>query len=212
MGTESEQRVDPEQWSDGVAPLLPYIALAGVLISLGTILLATVISPSFRWQTHALSNLGVTSTDPGTPETVLLFNGGLVAGGLVGATFCAFGYRQFERRWNRRVAAIAGTALLLMGLIGVFPQDTSPHFPIAITFFLLVSVTMWVDGLVNLRTGNRRVGGLLFAGGTANFLAWIGWITLKSNPLDGVAIPEMFGALLFGAWLSVFAVRLADSL
>jgi hypothetical membrane protein len=55
------------------------------VVSLGAILLATLVSPTFTWTGSALSDLGAF----GAP-TALLFNGGLVLAGLVAFPFVAW--------------------------------------------------------------------------------------------------------------------------
>jgi len=186
------------------------LVTATVVLTFGGILLATALSPSFEWQTHALSNLGVTSTEVGTTTTVLLFNGSLVLGGAVGLLFCTLLARGIRHRRQQATVAVAGLALLLMALIGIFHQETSLHWPIAIGFFLLISVSLWVDGAVRLSTGERTAGVLTLLGGTANLLLWVGWFNLRAEPTDGIAIPELAGAFIFGVWLYLFGRRMID--
>jgi hypothetical membrane protein len=211
MGIGDEQGLDTDWPVGDVGTVIPSVAVLGIALTLGSTLLSTTLSPSFAWQSDALSNLGVTTTDAGTTTTVLLFNGGLIVGGAVGAGFAAASYRRLTNRQDRAVVALAGLSLVLMGLIGVFPQDVrGPHFAVAIGFFLLLSVTLWVDGIGHIRRGNRLRGALTVAGGTANVLAWVLWISLNADPYEGIAIPEMIGSLIFGVWLSVFAFRLSE--
>ena len=212
MSIEDEQGVDSGWGLDGTESLLPYVAFLGVALTLGSTLLSTTLSPSFAWQSNALSNLGVTSSDAGTTTTVVVFNGGLILGGLVGAAFNAASYRRLSVRRDRILAALAGTALGLMALIGVFPQNTAMHFPVAIGYFLLISVTLWVDGTARVRAGKTRAGGLALAGGTVNLLAWVLWFGLLEDPFEGIAIPEIIGSVVFGVWLCSFAVRIAGDL
>jgi hypothetical membrane protein len=187
------------------------LAVVAVGVTLGCTLLATQVSPSFAWTEHALSNLGVAWTDAGTTTTVLLFNGGLITGGLLGVTVAVQLYRQNRRREDQVVIVLAAAALALMGLVGVFPQGTTPHFPVAIGFFLLISATLWAEGVLQYRAGRRRWAGLSVAGGTANILAWVVWLTVVETPSEGLAVPEMVGAVIFGGWLLALAVRLSRS-
>jgi hypothetical membrane protein len=213
MGIGDRQGRDSTVSAGDIGTILPSIGVVGVLLTLGSTLLSTTLSPSFAWQSNALSNLGVTTTDAGTPTTVLLFNGGLIVGGVIGAGFATASYRRLKHRQDRIVVALAGLSLALMGLIGVFPQNMrTPHFTVAIGFFLLLSVTLWVDGVGRIRRGHRLRGALSVAGGTANLLAWVLWIALNANPYDGIAIPEMIGAIIFGVWLCAFAFRISHKL
>jgi len=211
MGIGDEEGLDTDWPVSDFDSILPSVAVLGILFTLGSTLLSTTLSPSFAWQSNALSNLGVTTTDAGTPTTVLLFNGGLIVGGAIGTGFAAVSYRRLANRQDRVVAALTGLSLVLMGLIGVFPQNVrGPHFAVAIGFFLLLSVTLWVDGVGRIRGGHRLRGALTVAGGIVNILAWVLWISLSANPYEGIAIPEMIGALIFGVWLSAFAFRIAE--
>lgn len=188
--------------------LLPAFAFLSVGYTLGSILLATVISPSFSWRHNALSNLGVTTTDAGTTATVVLFNGGLVGGGLVGVLFCLLAVRLSLRPGTRPVAFVLGVTLTTMALIGIFPQGTTLHFPVAAAFFLLVTLTLWVEAWVAILTGDRRWSVLSFGAGSVNLLIWGGWMVAAPTP-EALAIPEIAGAALFAGWLCVYALRLA---
>lgn len=186
-----------------------YLTVVAVTITIGSILLATLLSPAFAWRKNALSNLGVTWTDAGTVTTAVLFNGGLVTGGVIGVVVAVTLYRRVTGRGDRAVVVLAGIALTLMGLVGVFTQGHLLHFPVAVSFFLLVSVVMWVDGVVRYRKGSRRRAGLTVAGGVANVLCWVVWVTVVADPLSGLAVPELFGAGLFAVWLLAVTVRLS---
>lgn len=185
---------------------LEWTGLVAAVLTLGSIVVATTLSPSFAWREHALSNLGVSSTEPGTTATVLLFNGGLVAGGFLGLGFALLLYREAHRRDRRLVAVLLGLTLVSMALIGVFPQDRPLHVPVALAFFIGVSVTLWTDAIACLRTDDprRAVPGLLT--GTGNAVAWLGWVLLAASPSEGLAIPELLGAVCFATWVCVRTV------
>lgn len=187
---------------------LPYIAVIAVTFTLGSILLATILSPEFVWTEHALSNLGIAAEDAGTQTTVLLFNGGLITGGIIGVVFAVSVGRRVERRSDMAVVALTGLTLACMGLVGVFPQGEPLHYPVAVAFFLLISVALWAESGVSWRSGERQWALLSFAGGSANILTWVVWMTVRSDPFRGIAIPELIGAIIFGGWLCLFAVRM----
>jgi hypothetical membrane protein len=208
-GGDTEGIVGTARHDESDDVYLQYLAVVAVTVTVGCMLLAALLSPAFAWRENALSNLGVTWTDAGTTTTVVLFNGGLITGGLIGVTVALSLYRRVARRTDRVVVVLAGMALALMGLVGVFPQGTTPHFPVAIGFFLLVSIAMWVDGTLRYRDGERRLGGLAVAGGTANILAWVVWFRVVADPFEGLAIPELFGAAIFAVWLLALAARLS---
>ncbi|ERH09811.1 MAG: putative membrane protein [halophilic archaeon J07HX64] len=210
---ETEKRPQEPEHADGSqqtgVAYLWYLTVIAVTTTVGSILLATVLSPGFAWRENALSNLGVVRTDAGTATTAVLFNGGLVIGGVIGVVVTVTLYRRVTGSGDQVVAVLAGAALTLMGLVGVFTQGHPLHFPVAVSFFLLVSVVMWVDGGVRYRGGSRRRAGLAVAGGVANVLCWVVWVTVVTDPSSGLAIPEMVGAGLFGVWLLAATVRLS---
>jgi hypothetical membrane protein len=98
-----------------------------------------------------------------------------------------------------------------MGLVGVFPQDTAPHFPVAVGFYLLLSVALWVYGAGNLLAGERRRGALTVLLGVANIGAWVAWGLTGDVTRPGLAIPEIVGAVILAGWALWTARRfLAD--
>ncbi len=90
--------------------LATYCGIAGTIVSLGTITVATIVaSPeTFTWQGHALSDMG----RYGTP-TFPLFNGGLIVGGLLGLPFA-------WRCWitSRNALERVGVGLLATAVVG----------------------------------------------------------------------------------------------
>jgi hypothetical membrane protein len=169
-------------------------------VTMVAILLATLLSPAFAWSGNALSNLGVAGTEAGTPLTVALFNGGLILGGLVGLVFAAVLARSTPTLGGRVVGLLFGAAMMLMGAVGVFPQDQPLHFPVAVGFYLFLSLSLWADGLVSLRRcwRERAVAGLAL--GTVNIAGWLAWGLTGDVTRPGLAIPEIVGALALSAW------------
>lgn len=178
------------RWSGAVA----------VGITMVTILLATLLSPAFSWTGNALSNLGVTETAAGTSLTVVLFNGGLIAGGLAGLIFAVVLARSLPTLGGRLVGVLFALAMVMMGAVGVFPQDQSLHFPVAVSFYLLLSLSLWADGIAALSRGwrQRALAGLVL--GTVNIAAWVAWGLTGSVRREGLAIPEIIGALALAVW------------
>jgi len=184
--------------------------LVAVMVTMVAILAGTLVSPAFRWTDNALSNLGVAETAAGTGLTVLLFNGGLVVGGLAGLVFAGVLGRTLPGLGGRIVGWLFGVAMVLMAAVGVFPQDRSLHFPVAVGFYIFLSLALWADGAVSLRRGwrQRALAGLSL--GTVNAVGWVGWGMTGSVTRPGLAIPEIVGALalsVWAAWVSVGLVR-----
>lgn len=190
----------------------PRLAASGVVaaaVSLASLLLATMLSPSFEWTGNALSNLGVAGTDAGTPTTALLFNGGLVVGALLGLVFAYYLWTCAENRGKRTVAVLFALTLVAMGAIGVFPQGTALHVPAAVAFFVLVTVTIWADAVVVGGTEEGLRGAVATWLGAANVAAWIIWAATGPIRRPGLALPEIVGALVFAIWILSTAIRLS---
>jgi hypothetical membrane protein len=173
-------------------------ATAGVVSAVGTptlIVLATLLAPWFSWAGNALSDLGV------APQTALLFNGALIGGGLVSLPFAWLLWHQRGGIGGAvRATLFALTGLTLAG-IGVFPSDTELHFPVAVSFFLILTATLTLDGL--LRRGDRS-GQLTLAAAATHVLGWVAW-GQGLRPGPGLALPEFVGALALSTWIIALA-------
>lgn len=176
------------------------LGAVAVALALGGIFVATVVSPSFAWGENALSDLGVAWSAAGTDATVLAFNGGLIAGGVVGLALARALAATARTRAEHSVVVLFGLTVGLLGLIGVFPRGSPLHLPVAVGFYALASLTMWADGVTALagRATDRGLAGLAL--GTVNLLAWVGWVATGPLLRGGVAIPEAVGALAFAGW------------
>lgn len=184
-------------------------AWAGVAVpvwTLGTILLATLLSPSFSWTVNALSNLGA-QTDVSTPLTIIVFNGGLITGGVAGVAFAVALWLGSGHVLERIGAVVYAVAVLAMAGVGVFPQDRALHFPMAAGFYLLFTVAFWAYGAGNVLVGERTRGWVTVLLGVAHLAMWVGWVQVVGLAGGGLAIPEIVGALLFGGWTVAAARR-----
>lgn len=179
-----------------------------VSVTMVAILLATLVSPAFSWTGNALSNLGVTTTAAGTPLTAAIFNGGLIVGSVVGLAFAAVLARSPPTLGGRVVSLLFGLAMVMMGAIGVFPQNRPLHVPAAVSFYLLLSVALCTDGLVSLGRGWRHRGIVSMGLGVVNVAGWVVWGVTGVVTRGGLALPEIVGA----AALSVWTVRLSAGL
>jgi hypothetical membrane protein len=164
------------------------------------ILLATLVSPVFAWTDNALSNLGVTTTAAGTALTAAIFNGGLVVGGVIGLVFAVVLAESAPTLGGRAVGLLFGLAMVTMGAVGVFPQNRPLHVPVAVSFYLLLSVALWGDGLVSLIRGWRSRGIAGLALGAVNALGWVVWALAGPVTREGLALPEILGAAALSVW------------
>lgn len=168
---------------------------AAPLVALSAILAATVLSPTFAWSRSALSDLGV------APSTALLFNGGLLAGALLALPYAWLLWASGRDTpgggvARRTIGPAFALAAVAMGLVGVFVSGHPLHLPVAVLFYLLVTVTLVADGIDRWRTATGR-GSLLLA--AVHALVWAGWI---AGPIPGgLAVPETVGAAVLAAWV-----------
>jgi hypothetical membrane protein len=180
--------------------------LAGVLapvVTLGAILFATLRSPTFSWTEDPLSLLG----EAGQP-TRYLFNYGLVVGGLLSLGFAARLVASGRNRLERAGGAAFALTGVAMALVGVFPTGTAPHFPAAVAFYLLLSVSTGLYGAGNYRAGDRALGGLTVGLGALNLLTWAVYVAVFAPTGLSLALPEVVGAVALGGWTTGTALRL----
>ena len=189
--------------------------VVGPVVTLGSILLATMLADpqTFTWSGRALSDMG----RPGT-ETFWLFNGGLVAGGLVGLPFAWRLWIAGRNRLERVGVGCLALALAGSALVGVFflehtdyYLETDLHGPVALWFFGVAPIAQWILGAGAVLAGDRRWGAFTIAAGTGHVLTWLAWLAYLAiaagSPMAWFAVPELIAALLFGGWVVLAAVR-----
>lgn len=171
------------------------VAIAAVGIS-GAIF----ASPAFSVTGNALSDLGQPGAAAATGLTRLLFNGGLVLSGLVGLAFV--GVLTRGAALLERLAAVP-LAVALLGMIGVglFPAGEPLHFPAAVTLYLGSMAGMALYGAGAALTGARRRGAATVALVVVHVGVWWWWATGGAVTRGGLAVPEILGAAIFGAWV-----------
>jgi hypothetical membrane protein len=176
--------------------------ILGSVLSLVMVFAATVISPWFRWDTNALSELGV-------GEVSLIFNSAVVIGGVLNFIF-ALGARKYLS--GRRVVRI-GVALIMLSsvclaLVGIF--TVAYHFAHAI-----VSLGYFVSApigfiLIGLGTEIDTIRTASIITGIAALLAILTLpMIFPVMPFKvGFAVPEMIEALILAAWMVFMGVKL----
>lgn len=176
----------------------PWAAVVATVVAFGAILTATVLAPWFSWTGNALSDLGHHER-----ATAPLFNGGLIAAGLLGAVFPAWLVLERDGLLHRIGAAIVGATLVDLALIGVFPTPMDLHVTVSVLFFVGVTLGLIVWGVADA-LGEHPGRGTAFAlAGVGHALFWAVWAS-DLVPYEGVAIPELVGAIaLAGAALVI---------
>ena len=115
----------------GIVSLIVVFTLINVAISL--------YRPGFVWTDRALSDLGVESS------SAMVFNSGLVVGGILYFVFALGVMRFFQSQITGRIGAfMLLVAAAFLCLIGVFPETApdSLHFYVSAGFFVSVLIAL----------------------------------------------------------------------
>jgi hypothetical membrane protein len=188
-----------------------FFRLAGVCGILGSVLplvmivSATFLSSWFRWDTNALSEMGVR-------EEAWLFNSAVVVGGVLNFLFAMGlrGYLSGERLTRAGVASIMLSSVFL-ALVGIFTLDyLVAHAIMAFGYFVLAPAGFLLVGLGTDKDGIRK---LSIACGIAALLAilvlpiGISVLSLKV----GFAVPELTEGLIISVWTTFISAKLIES-
>lgn len=179
--------------------IIGYIGLSIIIVSYACIFIAILNAPWFSWTSNALSDLGVHE------GSALIFNGGLIASGIL-LTIFAFLIFRF---WINIVEKIGGVLIFLSGIaligIGVFTEEIGDvHMFFAIMFFVLISFSLMVLGfgfILNKRDKKLGYGGIIC--GLFNIFIWA--FPWGSIGIVGVAIPEFLSSLSGVLWIAMFS-------
>ncbi|MFH0956997.1 MAG: DUF998 domain-containing protein [Candidatus Aenigmatarchaeota archaeon] len=175
--------------------VLAALGILSAAVPLAAILASISMSPWFTWTGSFLSNLG----EEGFPA--LVFNAGLIAGGLMGTTFafCLLKEKFYESTWGLRLFMLATISLIF---VGVFPVQTdTPHTAASVAFFLLSTASLLTMGFTERKGG--KMGWFFLA---------LGIISLTALPLYAVPRPWGFNAtveMVTSLGMSVFTAATA---
>jgi hypothetical membrane protein len=171
--------------------------VAGPIISLLFIAIAITYSPWFDWFKNALSDLGV-------GEAALIFNSGLIIGGVLTTVF-AVGLAQIFKKQVLGFLGSFTTVLSSISLlaIGVFPESAGRiHFYVSVSFFALLVVSLFLIGAQLIRESPQRYFGVFSI--LTGVVAGVAW----AIPHEGVAIPEITAAFAGSAWSIILGIRI----
>jgi hypothetical membrane protein len=169
--------------------------IAAPAVTLSLIFLAIALSPWFRWSANALSDLGV-------GEAALVFNSGLMIGGILTAVLAA-GLFASEKLNLRRAGALLLfiSAVALFG-IGTFSEAAGRiHFYFSVAFFVALPISLFVLGAGAIVGKSKTFGVFTFLIGVLAASPWVfSW--------TAVAVPETISATVASVWSVVQGVRL----
>lgn len=173
------------------------------VLALALIFSAVASYSQFSWLDNALSDLGVV---PGA--TALLFNAGLIVGGVLSFIF-ATGLFVFlgERVVGKLGAFCFVIASLALSAIGVFPENVQPmHYLVSVMFFVFQTISMLiiVGAFWLMRQVRMVVFTLLVAVGAA--LPWALYFSV--HYVSGVAIPEIVSGFAGSVWAVVLSGKM----
>lgn len=168
-----------------------FVGIAGLVLSVG-------LAEDFSIQQGALSDLGATDH-----ELAWLFNGTLILAGALAAVFFASLIDRFDNRFQRIGTALNAVAGVLLLAVGVFPLGHALHAPVAIGFFLALSTGILITGYGDWQAGRPRRARVALNLVLLHALAWVFGIMM----LEGIALPELVGALVYAIWVIILVVQ-----
>jgi len=173
------------------------------IVAFTFISLAVTSYPQFSWMENALSDLGVQEG-----ATAVLFNSGLVIGGILALVF-ASGLFIFLRE---KILGRIGAFLLVLDVlaliaIGIFPSNVKPmHHYASVAFFVLFPVSMIVLGATFLFMAEVKMGLFTFLVAMVVAVVWMIQWTIRFG--SDVAIPETLSALSASTWSMVLGFKM----
>jgi len=173
----------------------------GPLVALLSIPIAVLLLPGFSWQSNPLSDLGSwLRTDLGNLQilSAIVFNGGLIIGGLLLLYFTVSFFRMLND-WPTKIAMIAFMATcIFLASVGVFSEDFPlPHVLAALGFFLSIPIALGITGLAWLRFRELRLFAILTL-----VLSVVSYLTIF-QAWASIAIRELVEALIAIGWIWV---------
>jgi hypothetical membrane protein len=185
----------------GVNRTAAAFGVLSILVSLGTIGVAILLSARFSLSTSALSDLGRAGW-----TTTVVFNGGLLVAGLLALPFGVVLARNARTLLHAAGSVAFSLSAVSLALIGVFALPAPEHGLVAIGFFLAFTVAFVCYGAGDVRTGARGRGLATLGLALVHVLGWAVW--LGAGTPGGLAIPEIVGSACLSAWVLATAARL----
>jgi len=176
------------------------------IIALSFIALAISYSLSwFSWTNNALSDLG--GPPPATATAAVLFNSGLIIGGILGMMF-AVGLMYNMRKQIESIGTfILFLAIVSLIAVGVFPETAGHiHLYVSVAFFALFPISLFFIGAPMTREPTERCLGFVTL--LLGVFAIISAAPIVLVSVDDVGIHELLAVLSGSAWAIVFGVKL----
>lgn len=155
----------------------PFLTFGGIFISI-------YLNPWFSLTENALSDMGSIKNPVG-----YVFNSLLVLLGFLGV---AFGIKMMK---ERRVTILFPLGMASLLLVGIFPEEYKLHSFFALSFYLLLFADIFICGLKGI--GKKKFAVIWLLGSPIVFMLMV----YLSGVFDGLAIPELVGAVFINAWI-----------
>jgi len=173
------------------------------LVAFALIFSAIASYPEFSWTDNALSDLGVVEG-----ITSVLFNSGLILGGVLCVVFAAGLFVFLKKRIVGKLGAVIFVlASLALFAIGVFPENVRPvHYLVSVLFFMLLPISMLVNigAFWLMRQARMALFTLIVA--IAAAAPWVLYFAIQYVP--NVAVPEAVSAFAGSVWAVVLSGKM----
>jgi hypothetical membrane protein len=198
MSEKAKRKIDPRLlWLSGLSGIL------GSVLPLIMVLAATVLSSWFRWDTNALSEMGV-------GEEAVLFNTAVLLGGILNFLF-ALGVQQYligAKVVKTGVVSIRLVSSVCLALVGIFTIEYNLiHGVFALGYFVLAPVGFVMIGLGTKESAIKKfsvVCGLIALLAILVLPIIILFLSFKV----GFAVPELIESLIISAWTIFMSSKL----
>lgn len=178
-------------------------AIFSPIITLSIIALAINSYQFFDWESNALSDLGIISG-----ITSVLFNNGLILGGLMTLMFIPGLFILLTKtNYGRFCSSFFVFVCCFLILIGLFPEDVVPiHYLVSLGFFITLPISLFLISVSFYFT--RKNFWALFTFIFA-FLVAIPWVIyLLTEIFKAVAIPEIISGLEISVWIITMGFKM----
>jgi hypothetical membrane protein len=176
-------------WSLGL-----YAGIAAVFVSFGGIATAIAVTPGWMLSRHPLSLLGYKPL-----PTSFVFNGALILASVLAVWFVLELWQTIDDPVRSGALVVLLVSVVSLGLVGVFALPAAPHFLVAVTFFIGLTVGVFIFGVGDVLAGRTDRGYVFVLGAITHLAVWGYWFGYSWLP-SGIAIPELAGAFLLALW------------
>lgn len=175
-----------KKWVRGLGLSFPFLTFGGIFIAIH-------LNPWFSLTENALSDMGSIKNPIG-----YAFNSLLVFLGFLGMVF------GIEMLKEKRVTILFPLGMFSLLLVGIFPEEYKPHSFFALSFYILLFADIFVYGLRARR--KKRFAIVWLLGSPIVFMMML----YLTKVFDGLAIPELVGALFINVWIVYLTLEVEE--